>query len=319
MTVSALRSATLISAERVGGFNEDLYLLKPSKSLDPSVAVALIHLFRDGSITRKPPVLLWHGMFGNHRYFSGDNGQGIAQKLAANGFDVWIADWRGHGFSPQNTEFMSNSVWRFVDYDLPAIASFIAEQNDIKPRLIGADISGLMLLAAVSMSKLPLGGESLTVLMDRKSDILASLSSSIFSKKSQWRWKSQGSVAPQMVGFGKEPEAFELVRSAVKWLIGGEKFKSKNELMCLSMAASELPCLILENKGLSNESETLLNWIAKNKPNTFVSRMDTDPSVYDGGFEGLSRAFNHPESGIWADLHPWLSGDYSFVRKQQAG
>ncbi len=315
MANGTLRAAKLVGAERLGGLNEDLYRIQPANTLDAGVELGLLHVFGDGSITRKPPVLLWHGIFGSHRYFYGD-GVGIAQKLARSGFDVWVADWRGHGFSPSNPNAINNTVWDFVDHDLPAILAFIARYNELRPRLVGVDVSGLMMLASSSLAKLPVKPESITMIMDYQSDVLARLNGSIFTRKAQWRWMSRGHVTPAMVGFGNESEPYGFVRSAVKWLQGSDRFVKQNELLCVSMNAQEIPCLIIENMSHLKSGKPFLGRLAS-MSNAVPWRSKHPAACYDADFKASPSAFNHPDQEVWTLLTRWVAGEYAFVRERR--
>ena len=45
------------------------------------------------------PVLLAPGTFTNWSFWLGTRGTGFARELAARGFEAWVIDFRGHGFS----------------------------------------------------------------------------------------------------------------------------------------------------------------------------------------------------------------------------
>ncbi|MFG0415524.1 alpha/beta fold hydrolase [Pseudomonas sp. BMW13] len=147
---SELFPVSLISAELRGDLSEDIYLLKPNNSPDPSVELALTRLgparHEDG---RGVPVVLLHGSFSNRRFWYSPKGIGLGAHLARAGFDVWIAEMRGHGLSPRNECYRSNSVAQYVRYDLPAIADFIFEQSGQVPHWIGHSLGGVILAAAL--------------------------------------------------------------------------------------------------------------------------------------------------------------------------
>ncbi|MCJ7571265.1 MAG: alpha/beta hydrolase [Candidatus Thermoplasmatota archaeon] len=46
--------------------------------------------------TKQPPIILIHGMGGNHKMFDWDENHSLARFLAENGWDVWMLDLRTH-------------------------------------------------------------------------------------------------------------------------------------------------------------------------------------------------------------------------------
>ncbi len=151
---SELFPVSLMSAELRGDLSEDVYLLKPNNSPDFSVGLALTRLGRAGEEARGVPVVLVHGSFSNRRFWYSPKGIGLGPYLARCGFDVWIAEMRGHGLSPRNESYRDNSVAQYVRYDLPAIADFIFEQTGQAAHWFGHSLGGVILAAA-------LGGEHL--------------------------------------------------------------------------------------------------------------------------------------------------------------
>lgn len=151
---SKLFPVALVSAELRGDLIEDVYLLKPNNSPDPSVELALTRLGRAGSAARGIPVVLLHDRFGNRRSWYTPAGQGLGARLARAGFDVWLAEMRGHGLSPRNRSYRDNRVADYARYDLPAIAAFVGEQCGRAAHWLGAGHGGLALVAALAMEAL---------------------------------------------------------------------------------------------------------------------------------------------------------------------
>jgi len=153
---SKLFPVALLSAELRGDLTEDIYRLKPGNSPDPSVELALTRLGQAGATeTARIPVILLHGSFSNRRFWYSTKGIGLGAYLARAGFDVWLAEIRGHGLSPRNKRYRFNTVADYARYDLPAIADFVAEKSGQIPHWIGHSMGGITLAAAV-------GGKYLT-------------------------------------------------------------------------------------------------------------------------------------------------------------
>ena len=147
---SELFPVALISAEFRGDLSEDVYRLKPGNSPDSSVQLALTRLGRaDHQQDRGVPVILIPGSFSNRRFWYSPKCIGFGPQLARAGFDVWIAEMRGHGLSPRNRQYKHNKVSDYVRYDLPAIADFIYEQNPQKAHWLGHSLGGITLAGAL--------------------------------------------------------------------------------------------------------------------------------------------------------------------------
>ncbi|WPC03374.1 alpha/beta fold hydrolase [Pseudomonas benzenivorans] len=147
---SELFPVALIGADIRGDLSEDVYRLKPGNSPDPSVELALTRLGRfDQQGGRGVPVILLPGSFSNRRFWYSPKGIGLGPYLARAGYDVWIAEMRGHGLSPRNRGYSRNRVSDYVRYDLPAIADFIHEQNPQPAHWLGHSLGGITLAGAL--------------------------------------------------------------------------------------------------------------------------------------------------------------------------
>ena len=65
----------------------------------PLASGAVLNLQRFSGAAPGPPVLMLHGAIENGRIFFSESGKGLAPYLARYGFDVFVADLRGHGKS----------------------------------------------------------------------------------------------------------------------------------------------------------------------------------------------------------------------------
>ncbi|MBM7059375.1 alpha/beta fold hydrolase [Pseudomonas sp. UL073] len=147
---SELFPVALMSAELRGDLSEDVYRLKPGNSPDGTVELALTRLgLHQQESRRGVPVILLHGSFSNRRFWYSPKGLGLGPYLARAGFDVWIAEMRGHGLSPRNRDYRHNRVADYARYDLPAIAEFVHEQAGQAAHWIGHSLGGIILAAAL--------------------------------------------------------------------------------------------------------------------------------------------------------------------------
>lgn len=143
---SQLFPVSLMAAETTGPFNEDVYELRPHNSADTSVSVAVTRVTDPRAVSIGQSVVLLHGQFGNRRVWLGPDGQGLAARLAAAGYDVWLPEIRGHGLSPRNRDWDSNRLSDIGRFDWPAVNAFVVEQTGHFPRWAALDIGALSLL-----------------------------------------------------------------------------------------------------------------------------------------------------------------------------
>lgn len=76
---------------------------------------------RGAELRAAPPLLLIHGTFSNRTFYLGTNERGMGRWLAARGWDVWVAELRGHGRSGHQGQ---GKRWHFEDWilrDAPAL------------------------------------------------------------------------------------------------------------------------------------------------------------------------------------------------------
>ncbi|HEY6853798.1 MAG TPA: alpha/beta fold hydrolase, partial [Gemmatimonadales bacterium] len=108
------------------------------------IALHRMRAHRDG----RPAVLLVHGAFSGHTVWL-RNGRardaGLAHFLGARGYDVWLADLRGHGASAREPKRFH---WRFEDWilkDTPALVARVFEETGGAPLIwIGHSSGGVV-------------------------------------------------------------------------------------------------------------------------------------------------------------------------------
>lgn len=131
---SSLFPVALLSAEYKDGLYEDVYSLKPNNSPDKTVEVALVRLHTE-QCRQSRPILLVHDAFNNHWQWLDYGFGGMAGRLARQGCDVWLMDWRGHGLSSRNQVPRLNTLKEMARYDVPAVVEFIRECTGDHPAL----------------------------------------------------------------------------------------------------------------------------------------------------------------------------------------
>ena len=116
-----------------------------------------------------PAVLLLHGAFSGHTIWlrgAGRRGSGgFAGLLAERGFDVWLADLRGHGVADREP---APRTWWFddlVDRDVPALLARLRERIGNRPLgVIGHSAGGVAGLGALARTREHPGMQALVAL-----------------------------------------------------------------------------------------------------------------------------------------------------------
>jgi pimeloyl-ACP methyl ester carboxylesterase len=146
---SQLFPVELISAEvRIDHF-EDSYSLKPNKSKDNSVEIALIHLHA----SRNPDgdqVLFVHDVFESHWQWTDGPCKPVIAKLLAQGVSVWLMDWRAHGSSKKNKQPQLNHIEEMAALDLSSVTAFIEEKNGQPLTLVARGLGSQMVLLGLA-------------------------------------------------------------------------------------------------------------------------------------------------------------------------
>jgi len=96
---------------------QSLYLTQD----DHSLHIRNIHKSAGGI-----PVLMFHGAIENGKIFYTESGKGLACYLAEQGFDVYVADFRGRGLSTPKIDGNSNfGQHEIIVHDIPALIEYV--------------------------------------------------------------------------------------------------------------------------------------------------------------------------------------------------
>jgi predicted alpha/beta hydrolase len=117
-----------------------------------------VHRFAPQGQPRKHPVLMLHGFGANRLHFDLDPRYSYAQSAAQRGFDVYVLELRGAGFSvPPGNRDRTLFQWGFGDYaqrDVPTAVTHILERTGaLALHGVGHSMGGMLLYSlAVSSS-----------------------------------------------------------------------------------------------------------------------------------------------------------------------
>lgn len=113
-----------------------------------------LHLRRIYNDPKGEPVFLVHGMLENGHIFYTNSGKGYASYLAQNGYDVFVADLRGRGYStPRVNRHSEFGHKEMLTEDMPAYLAKIQELKGEQPMHWGAHSwGGVSLLAYLAIA-----------------------------------------------------------------------------------------------------------------------------------------------------------------------
>ncbi len=125
-----------------------------------------------GPRVEAPPVVLCPGYACNRYFLDYDDRYSLARFLARRGFDAWVLELRGHGYSePARTG--RRQGWTFDDvvrFDVPAAVAYVrARSAGRRPVWIGHSMGGMVMYAALGQN--PLVQESIAGLVTLASPV----------------------------------------------------------------------------------------------------------------------------------------------------
>jgi pimeloyl-ACP methyl ester carboxylesterase len=115
-----------------------------------------------GARADRPPVILCGGYACNRHFMDFDDRYSLARYLARRGYDAWVLELRGRGYS-EPASGRRQRGWTFDDlvrFDVPAAVAHVrARAGDRPPVWIGHSMGGMVMYAALGQN--PVLGESI--------------------------------------------------------------------------------------------------------------------------------------------------------------
>lgn len=306
---SKLFPVALVSAELRGDLTEDVYLLKPNNSPDGSVELALTRLGLAGGAARGEPLVLLHGAFANRRCWYSAHGHGLGAWLARAGFDVWLAEMRGHGLSPRNRLYRSNCVADYVRYDLPAIAAFVDEQCSRPAHWLGHSLGGLSMVAALAAGSIDKAQLASLVLLGCQ---IRHLHWALKLPPLNWGarlWlRGRERVGGGWLGLRPEDEPSGIARDALRWYGLFGRFAAGNEDWAAALGAVQVPVLALAGAADHTDPAQACGQLLErfgSAQRLYIRLGRAQGFVEDYGHDGVLAGRNAPRE-LWPLIEFWL-------------
>ncbi len=196
----------------------------------------------------RPPLLLVHGAFCNHRLWLGSGGRGLGPALAAAGFDVWLADLRGHGASdvaPRRT------IEHWIRRDAPALVEAVLAHSDAsRCTWIGHSTGGVAGAAYAGSAGAAGRLEGLVLLGAPGAATLRGWRrAGAYAIGAGTAWGGSLPVPGAPLRLGPEPEPARLLHHWMRWNLEGEWRGEDGEDYLARLAEAGVPLLAVAGAG----------------------------------------------------------------------
>jgi len=272
-----------------------------------NVALSVTHLCGNKG---GQPIVLLHGSYSTRHFWISQKGIGLGAYLTDHGFDIWVPEFRGHGFSPKGKHFKRYSVEQQMKFDLPAFSEFIFHKTKQAAVWFGHSLGGLSLYGSISQgwlqtqyikglitmgSQVSEGDRYLKIpfvpfLADRLLDIF-------------------GEFPAKKLGLGPENEAPGVIRDVISWKKRGGNWSSSDGISFWDgFSKIKQPCLVIASRGDTTDSfegcEYLFNQLGS-KSKQFILL---------GVEEGYAKDYDHvgmvidksAQQEVWPLILSWL-------------
>lgn len=251
---SKLFPVRLLQAGLWGDLSEDIYLVKHNRDKDKTVEIAVSRLGRaDVDVKYGFPVILLHGSFTNKGFWLSAKGHGFARYLVEQGFDVWMMEQRGHGYSPANANYVRNTVEDYALYDLPAVHDFVYENTGQSAAWVGHSLGGTSIATAIAADTFSKPPAAFALLGTQVVRPVWYLQIPLFSQIAQAFIRAIKVLEGKKIKIGPENEPAGVINEylARHALFGKWKFVSQDTDLNIGWRQAEIPML-----GVSAEADT---------------------------------------------------------------
>ncbi|RHW77370.1 alpha/beta fold hydrolase [Colwellia sp. RSH04] len=188
-----------------------------------------LHLRHIYKVKGGAPILMLHGSIENGKIFYTEKGKGLGCYLADQGFDVFIADFRGKGKSlPPIHEDTNHGQFEMITQDVPELLQYVHDKTGKKVHLICHSWGGVILasslirkphLADLISSKLCFGTKRSIRIKSFEKFIKLDL---LWNKLLPHIARKTGYVNAEKLKFGADSETLSFLQQSSQWINKGE-------------------------------------------------------------------------------------------------
>lgn len=175
--------------------------------------------------TQGIPVLMLHGTIENGRIFYTDSGKGLACYLAQQGFDVYVADFRGRGSSmPAIKDNQSHGQHELITRDIPLLIGHVASLTQQKLHVICHSWGGVLLASAQVRFPALMENIASTISIGTKRSIGKTSVEKLIKVDLIWNFllpklaKQRGYIDAKQLKIGADCETHEFLTQCVSWV-----------------------------------------------------------------------------------------------------
>lgn len=171
------------------------------------------------------PVLMLHGTIENGRIFYTHKGKGLGCYLAKQGFDVYVADFRGKGLSrPTLHEDSAHGQHEMIIHDIPAFINFVYQQTNQPIHIICHSWGGVLLHSCLARFPELLNKVNKIICFGTKRSVYQKSFHKFWKVDLLWNRiapllaKRKGYVNAVKLKMGADNESYQFLQQCVDWV-----------------------------------------------------------------------------------------------------
>ncbi|XQW86106.1 alpha/beta fold hydrolase [Thalassotalea piscium] len=192
------------------------------------------------------PVLMLHGTIENGKIFYTESGKGLACFLAKQGFDVYVADFRGKGKSiPAISENSEHGQFEAITRDIPLFIDEVIKRNPKKMHVICHSWGGVLFASTLARFPDKLSYIASNICFGTKRSVLTKGIEKTLKVNMLWNRiapklaKRKGYIDAKKLKFGAECETAVFLQDSIDW-VNPSLWKDRHDGFNYQEAAKEI-------------------------------------------------------------------------------
>ncbi len=169
-----------------------------------------------------------HGTIENGKIFYTESGKGLGCFLAEQGFDVYVADFRGKGKStPSIKDAQDHGQFEMITRDIPLLIDFVAQRTQQKCHIVCHSWGGVLLASCFVRFPKLLKHVASNICFGTKRSVRVKSLEKRFKVDVIWNHlapiiaKRKGYLDAQRYKFGADSETFDFLKQCIAWVKPG--------------------------------------------------------------------------------------------------
>jgi len=175
------------------------------------------------------PILMLHGTIENGKIFYTQSGKGLACYLASQGFDVYVADFRGKGKSrPSIKQDQKHGQHELINRDIPLLVKSITARTQQKMHVICHSWGGVLFASCLAKYPHVLEQVASNVCFGTKRSVLIKSFRKLYTVDLLWNRiapklaKRKGFIDAKRLKFGADSETLPFLKQSIVWVKPGK-------------------------------------------------------------------------------------------------